>query len=306
MLRLSLILVVASLALPAELMANGPVTGQSLAAKAAFLHSFGILFREGIEALLICTALAAACARRGDPRLTRAIGWGAGGAIGASVVTAVLVGRVIDLAPAGREAIEGVTMLMAAAVLFYVSYWLLSKLEVARWMAFLRDKVTRAESRWALFGVAFLAVYREGAETILFYQALAGTGRTGPIAAGFALAAVLLVLIAIAVLRFGVRLPTRPLFALTGGLLYYLAIVFAGQGIHELQEAGWIGLTPVRGVPKVGWLGLHPTAETLGAQGLLLLLALLAVAIIARRSRTAAGVPVEHAPSRREEVAAVR
>jgi high-affinity iron transporter len=258
----------------------------ALGTRSAFLNSFGILFREGIEALLICAALAAATARRGSG-LARAILQGAAAALAASVLTAVVVDRVIDLAPAGREAIEGVTMLLATAVLFYVSYWLLSKVEVARWMTFLRDRVGRAESRWALFGVAFLAVYREGAETILFYQALAGAGRPAPIAAGFLAAAIVLLVIAVAVFKFGVRLPTRPLFAVTGALLYYLAFVFAGQGVHELQEAGWVALTPMVGVPEIGWLGLYPSVQTVAVQSLLVGLALVAGGVILRRARLA-------------------
>jgi high-affinity iron transporter len=254
----------------------------------AFLQSFGILFREGIEALLLCTALAAACARRGAGRLRRAIAQGALAALVASVATAIVFERLIRLAPAGREAVEGMTMVLASAVLFYVSYWLLSKIEVARWMTFLRQQAGRAESRWALAGVAFLAVYREGFETILFYQALAGAGAPGPIALGFVAAAAVLAAIAVAVLRFGVRLPARPLFAVTGGLLYYLAVVFAGQGVHELQEAGWLGLTPVVGIPEIGWLGLYPSVQTLVAQGILVALALLAAIVLVRRARTSA------------------
>jgi high-affinity iron transporter len=176
-------------------------------------------------------------------------------------------------------------MVLAAAVLFYVSYWLLSKIEAARWMAFLRDRVGKAQSRWALFGVAFLAVYREGVETILFYQALAGAGRGFPIVMGFVTATVVLAAVAIAVLRFGVRLPMRPLFAVTGALLYYLAVVFAGQGVRELQEAGWVGLTPVPGFSEIGWLGLYPSAETLAAQAVLVGLAILAWVVITRRVR---------------------
>lgn len=256
----------------------------------AFLNSFGILFREGIEALLLCSALAAACARRGAGPLQRSIVHGALAALAASIVTAIVFDRVIRLAPAGREAIEGLTMLLAAAVLFYVSYWLLSKIEVARWMTFLRQQVGRAESRWALSGVAFLAVYREGFETILFYQALAGAGAPGPIALGFGAAVLVLAAIAVAVFKFGVRLPARPLFALTGGLLYYLAVVFTGQGIHELQEAGWIAITPVSAIPQIGWLGLYPTVQTMVGQGVLVVLALVAAAVAVRRTRTAVAV----------------
>jgi len=282
-----------------ELLTRAGGDAAPLGPRATFFHSFGILFREGLEALLLCAALAAATTasrragapategRRGSDRRTRAIAYGALAALAASVATAVLVETVIDLAPAGREALEGVTMLLAAAVLFYVSYWLLSKVEVARWMAFLRSHAGKAESTWAIFGVAFLAVYREGAETILFYQALAGVGQAAPIAAGFMAAAAVLLVVGVAVLWFGVRLPIRPLFAVTGAFLYYLAVVFAGQGVHELQEAGWVTLTPVAGFPEVGWLGLYATVETLAAQALLVTMAVLAALVLALRPRRA-------------------
>jgi high-affinity iron transporter len=145
-----------------------------------FLNSFGILVREGLEALLICTALAAAASKAGSRDSVRAIWQGAAAAIVVSIATAFAVDRVLHLTEADQEAIEGVTMLLAAVVLFYVSYWLLSKLEVARWMGYLRDRMVGADSRWAMGGVAFLAVYREGAETVLFYRALAGIGAGFP------------------------------------------------------------------------------------------------------------------------------
>jgi high-affinity iron transporter len=245
-----------------------------------FLNSFGILVREGLEALLICTALAAAASRAGSRDGVRAIWQGATAAIVVSIATAVAVDRVLHLTEADQEAIEGVTMLLASAVLFYVSYWLLSKLEVARWMGYLRDRMVDAESRWAMGGVAFLAVYREGAETVLFYRALASIGAGFPMWAGIAAGAVVMVAIGTAVLRYGARLPIRPLFAVTGLLLYYLALVFAGRGVHELQEAGWISETAWAIGPRIGPLGIYPTVETMVAQSLLLGLAIIAGVVI--------------------------
>ncbi|MGH7572623.1 MAG: FTR1 family iron permease, partial [Gemmatimonadota bacterium] len=248
MLRLSLILWAAgALLLPFPALADQPVAdaGRTVAGWTTFFQSFGILFREGLEALLLCTALAAATVKAGSPRGARAIWRGAGLAFLASLVTAWLVDRVLDVAPASREAIEGLTMLLAAAVLFYVSYWLLSKLEVRRWMAYLERKIGRAENLWAIGAVAFLAVFREGVETVLFYEALAGIGRPAPIWGGMLAGAAVLGVIGFAIFRFGLRLPLKPLFAVTGGLLYLMAFIFVGQGVHELQEAGWLPETAV-------------------------------------------------------------
>jgi high-affinity iron transporter len=245
-----------------------------------FLNSFGILVREGLEALLICTALAAAASKAGSRDSVRAIWQGAAAAIVVSIATAFAVDRVLHLTEADQEAIEGVTMLLAAVVLFYVSYWLLSKLEVARWMGYLRDRMVGADSRWAMGGVAFLAVYREGAETVLFYRALAGIGAGFPFWAGIAAGTVVMVAIGAAVLWYGARLPIRPLFAGTGLLLYYLAFVFVGRGVHELQEAGWISETAWASGPRISPLGIYPTVETMIAQSLLLGLAIIAAVVI--------------------------
>jgi high-affinity iron transporter len=306
MLRPSLILLAVLLAIPIAphaLLADDPVISGTagVAGWATFLQSFGILFREGLEALLLCTALAAATVKAGSERGPRAVWRGAGLAIVASLITAWLVDRVLGLAPAGREAIEGLTMLLAAGVLFYVSYWLLSKLEVQRWMAYLRRKVGSAENLGAIGAVAFLAVFREGVETVLFYEALAGIGQPVPIWGGFVAGAFILTLVGIAVFRFGLRLPIRPLFAVTGGLLYLMAMIFVGQGIHELQEAGWLSETALGGAPRIPALGIYPTVETMAAQAVLLGLAIAAALVLTTR-RSHAAEPV--AEPRREPVEA--
>ncbi|MGH6913934.1 MAG: FTR1 family iron permease, partial [Geminicoccales bacterium] len=170
-------------------------------------------------------------------------------------------------------------------VLFYVSYWLLSKLEVRRWMAYLERKIGRAENLWAIGAVAFLAVFREGVETILFYEALAGIGSPAPIWAGMLAGAAVLGVLGFAIFCFGLRLPLKPLFALTGGILYLMAFIFVGQGVHELQEAGWVPETVVGGVPRVAAMGIYPTVETITAQLVLIGLAVVAATILLLRAR---------------------
>jgi high-affinity iron transporter len=218
------------------------------------------------------------------------------------LITAWLVNRVVGMTPASREAIEGLTMLAAAGVLFYVSYWLLSKLEAQRWMAYLQRKIGKAENVWAIGAVAFLAVYREGVETVLFYEALTGIGRPAPIWGGMAAGAVLLGAIGIAIFRFGLRLPLRPLFAVTGGLLYLMAFIFLGQGVHELQEAGWLPETAVGGAPRVSGLGIYPTLEAVFAQVVLVGLAVLAAVILFGRDRPIGKPPETATEPRRDAV----
>ncbi len=170
-------------------------------------------------------------------------------------------------------------MVAASVMLFYVSYWLLSKIEVARWNQFVKSQVRDAVSSGsalALATVAFLAVYREGFETVLFYKALmltAGPGGLAPVLLGLGLGAVALGVVYVLINRFGVRLPLRPFFGVTSGFLYYMAFVFAGKAVAELQAGGLLGTNVVRGAPRVPMLGIYPTMESIAVQGLLLLLA---------------------------------
>jgi high-affinity iron transporter len=245
-----------------------------------FAQSFILMVREGFEAILIIGALMAFLTRAGASARRREVARGAWGAVAASVVTWALVQFLFRITPAQREAIEGFTMLLAMVVLFYVSYWLLSKIEVARWNAFVTGKMEAALSTGsgvALAAVAFLAVYREGFETILFYEALlssSGSSGIGPVLSGLGAGAIALIGVYVAVFRFGLRLPMKPFFAVTSAVLYYMAFVFAGKGIAELQTAGLLPLTPVSWGPRVPLLGVYPTVESLVIQGALLVLAI--------------------------------
>jgi high-affinity iron transporter len=248
-----------------------------------FVQSFIIMLREGLEAILIVGALMTFLVKMGASHRRRDIHVGVSAAIGASLLTAVALETVFVLSAAHREALEGGTMVVATGVLFYVSYWLLSKMEVVKWNKFVKSKVQDAldsGSALALASAAFLAVYREGFETVLFYKALfvAGTASgTMPIVGGILAGAVVLVVVYVAINRFGVRLPLKPFFAVTSAFLYYMAFVFAGKGVAELQEGGLIGTTVLSWAPRIPALGIYPTTESLGAQGLLLLLAVVAL-----------------------------
>jgi high-affinity iron transporter len=249
-----------------------------------FVQSFVILLREGLEAILIVGALLTFLVKMGAGDRRRDVHLGVGAAVVASLLTAVALETVFQITPASREALEGITMVVATVVLFYVSYWLLSKMEVVKWNHFVKSKVHQAVtsgSALALASAAFLAVYREGFETVLFYKALflAGNGSAGvmPVVAGMAVGAVVLAAVYVAIHRFGIRLPLKPFFGVTSAFLYYMAFIFAGQGIAELQEGGLLSTTPVAWAPRVPALGLYPTVESLLAQGVLLVLLVVAV-----------------------------
>jgi high-affinity iron transporter len=212
---------------------------------------------------------------------------GAWAAVAASAATAVVIELLFEITPGQREALEGGTMLLATAVLFYVSYWLLSKIEVAKWNAFVKGRMEDALSTgsgFALASVAFLAVYREGFETILFYKALlssAGSTSAAGVAgvmAGIAAGGLALVIVYVAISRFGMKVPLKPFFAVTSAMLYYMAFVFAGKGIADLQESGLVRVSVVRWAPRIPVLGIYPTVQSLALQ--LLLLVLLVVAVV--------------------------
>lgn len=254
---------------------SGPVRGWSV-----FLELLLILVREGFEALLVVAALAAWVRRSGTPAQLRLVYRGVGWAVAASLLTALAVNRVLALGGPGQEALEGVTVLLAAAVLFAVSCWLFAHSAAGRWQRYLQSQVTEALSggrAYALELAVFLAVYREGAETVLFYQALAlsnpgqGAMLAGGIAAGLLGLAGGYWLLS----RLSLRVPLRPFFAGTALLLFALSLTFVGQGVLELQEARWLAATPVAWLPQLPWLGLFPTAEGAAGQAALLGLTLL-------------------------------
>lgn len=255
------------------------VLGKASTRVSLFVQSALILLREGVEAILVVGALIAFLAKLGANDRRREIHWGVLAAIGLSVLTAVLLETVFRLSPAHQEALEGATMIVATAMLFGVSYWLVSKMEVAKWNQFVRSRLSAAlsgRSMLALSSVAFLAVYREGFETVLFYKALAvsagGAGVAGPIALGIVAASLTLAALYLAINRFGVRLPLRPFFAITSGFLYLMAVVFAGKAVAELQEGGAVGSTAVAWMGRLPSLGVYPTVETMVAQALLVVL----------------------------------
>jgi len=248
----------------------------------AFVESFIIIMREGFEAILVIGAVVAFLIKTGNRKRLRDIWIGSIAGLFASAVLAFVLRTALQAAPASKDVIEGVTMLVAVVVLFSVSYWLLSKVEGAKWQQFIREKVNAAlegGGGFALTFVAFLAVFREGAETALFYQALftRSADVLAPVTIGLLCGFASLAVIFILFYRFGVGIPLRPFFAVTSGLLYYMAFVFAGKGIKELQEGNAVTMTLIPQFPTIDALGVYPTVETLVAQGILMALLLWAL-----------------------------
>lgn len=261
------------------------------------INSLVIILREGLEAVLLIAALLAYLGAAGAGRAARNqiyVGAAIGGA--ASALTWLLARTLIPIGGASRELIEGITGLAAVAVLLYVSHWLFQKTYIHDWKDFLRDRAGRAVSTGsalAMAGLAFAAVYREGFETVLFYQAL--LFETGPSAllAGFVPGALLIAAVGIAIIRLGLKLPLRRVFAVTNAVLLLLAFSFIGKSIYNLQEAGLFSPHPLSWAPDHEALrlliGFYPVAETAMAQAVLLLALLLTYLVFRRRMAGRAG-----------------
>lgn len=242
----------------------------------AGVQSFIILLREGFEAMLIVTALLAYLRRSGHGDKASVIYFGVLSALAASFATAYLFSTLFQQAGAHREAIEGGTMLVAAGILLYVSYWLISKRQAADWQGYLKKKLNHALGTGSLMTLgfaAFLAVYREGAETILFYQALTGlyTGEAFALTMGFIAACGALVGIYWVMQKATLKIPYQLFFSVTALFLYYMAFMFVGGGIRELQEAALISMTPLSGMPELPWLGIYPSLQSVTAQMIFLI-----------------------------------
>ncbi|HET8765580.1 MAG TPA: cytochrome c/FTR1 family iron permease [Rhodanobacter sp.] len=241
---------------------------------ATFLGAFTILVREGLEALLVVVALLAFLRKAERVRAIRYVHAGWVLALVAGGITWAIARYFITISGAGRELTEGLSSLFAALVLLSVGLWMHQKSIGGRWQAYLKTKMTAAVehgSAWFLFGLAFISVYREVFETILFYAALWNEGQEIWIVAGILGGAVVLALIAWTLLRTSRRLPIGTFFSASSFLIAILAFVLTGKGVAALQEAGWLGVT-VAPVPRIELLGIFPTWQSVSAQLAILVL----------------------------------
>lgn len=235
----------------------------------AFLGALAILLREGVEALLIVVAMIAFLKKAERPQYLRYVHGGWITALVAGVATWAAATYLVSISGAGRELTEGLGSLVAAVILVSVGIWMHGKSSAAAWQRYVRDVVDKALSRgsvWFLFGLAFLVVYREVFETVLFFSALVSQGNGDAIAAGALTAIVLLAVIAWLMLKLSKSLPIGKFFAYSSALIAILAVVLAGKGIRGLQEAGWIAIDLIPSVPRIEWLGVYPTVASLAVQ----------------------------------------
>ncbi|HDR1052536.1 FTR1 family protein [Pasteurella multocida] len=249
-----------------------------------FLYSLLIILREGLEALLIVAAIVTYLIKNQHQDKLPVIRQSVYVALIASLITAVIFQFVFANAGASRELLEGFTMMIAVVMLFMMSYWLLSKVEAQNWQRYLEGKLSSALTTGSLIGLwltSFLAVYREGAETVLFYYALVADATSAVsylyLFAGLVVGIVILTICYLIMRYTVVKLPLKPFFMFTGTFMYLMAFVFAGKSVLELIEGKLFEPTLITGVPEISWLGIYPYLETLIPQVILLIAALFAL-----------------------------
>ena len=265
-------------------------TAQSDPRLLTFLGAFGIIVREGLEAILVIAAIIAYLTKSGNGKSLKNVYIGAvAGVIASFIAAAVLAWAKQAFVGAGlaQEIIEGITALIAVCVLFYVSNWMISKAEAASWSRYIDGKVQSSVeqgSSFALAFTAFLSVFREGAEVVLFYQPMLSEGNPGMVWAGFGAGCVLLVFIYLAITKLSIKLPIKVFFTATSILMAVMCVSFLGSGIKELAEGNVFDLTlRVPGVPEndvIQIFGIYPWLETLLPQ-LILSIILLVTFLIA-------------------------
>lgn len=260
--------------------AERALTSTGLTAPAlVFGQSFLIIFREGLEVVLLLSVLLGYLEAAKANHLKRPVLIGVGAAVLATAATLAALRLLFDVLPVGTEVLEAITALVAVAMLFWVSFWLISRLEHKRWMEFLKARVWTAVSIGSATGlmlIGFTAVYREGFETALFYQALLsfGTGLAVWVLAGFLAGLVVLAGVSVAIFRLGRRLPVRTFMTIAVAMVMVTSVFFLGNAVHALQTADLVPYTVLDGWPRPPIFvsqatGYWPTLETVVAQAVL-------------------------------------
>lgn len=259
------------------------LTGSSMSDATLFSASFIILLREGLEALLVVLALFTVLLRSNKKEAIKYVHFGWGAALVSGILTWIVAQYLVTISGASREIMEGVAAMLAAVVLFYVGFWMHSKTQADHWQEYIQQNIAKSLNTgtlWGISGLAFIAVYREVFETVLFYQSL--LTQTAPtqqfaLVGGFVFAVFVLMLIAWLMIKYSVKLPISRFFSTTTYLLLALSFVLAGKAISALQEAAVIGISPFPINFQIEWLGINSTWQGVATQFLILLLSSLLV-----------------------------
>lgn len=257
---------------------------QPLAAKTSYtmLDATTIILREGLEALLVIIALLGFLNKSGHGDKKRWIWFGVYSGLAVSLGLGIVVQQLFSASAFGNNnfLIAGCTGVFAALMLLYMSYWLHSKSSISNWQTYIRNQSVKALATGSLTSLsilAFLAVFREGTETVLFMIGMASSISLASLLGGIGIGVGLLLIIAFLILKIGLRIPMRPFFLISSVFVFYLCFKFAGMGVHGLQLAGYLPATTADWLPSWDAVALYPTLESAIPQFILLLLALFAV-----------------------------
>ena len=259
-----------------------------------FLYAFIIILREGFEALIIVAAVITLLIKSGNSKHLNIVYSALGVAIVLSIATAYGLNYIFGSENAGqtREVMEGAVMLIAVVLLFYVGFWLLSNASSKKWSAYIQGQISNSLSSGdskMLWWTVFLAVYREGAETVLFYLALLFDAKspaaTSMVAAGFVAGLAALIIVYIVIKKFSLKIAIKPFFIATSVIIFYMSVVFVGKGVMELVEGKVFVPTVIDGLPTITWIGFYPYVQSLVPQAVMIVLLIVGILILKNKQK---------------------
>jgi len=257
------------------LVASG--TNTSLTPTIAFASSFSIIFREGLEASIILGAIFTYLEASRNEKFNKYVYLGIVIAVATTLGIWFLLDYALQFSGINKDLLKGVAGMAAVAVLFWVSFWALNKMESKKWVEFIKSRVGKATitgSVLMFISISFFTVFREGIETVIFYQSLFNftSNIDTYIVSGLVLGIIVVITIAILIKKIMKKLPLRVIFGITMGIGAFMSVVFIGNAIRSFQEAGYIQITPVTDtIPMLNtsiasMTGIHPTLESLLGQ----------------------------------------
>ena len=259
-----------------------------------FLYAFIIILREGFEALIIVAAVIALLIKSGNSKHLNIVYSALGVAVVLSIATAYGLNYIFGSENAGqtREVMEGAVMLIAVVLLFYVGFWLLSNASSKKWSAYIQGQISNSLSSGdskMLWWTVFLAVYREGAETVLFYSALLFDAKspaaTSMVAAGFVAGLAALIIVYIVIKKFSLKIAIKPFFIATSVIIFYMSVVVVGKGVMELVEGKVFVPTVIDGLPTITWIGFYPYVQSLVPQAVMIVLLIVGILILKNKQK---------------------
>lgn len=267
------------------------IQAKELSFGVAFSGAFAIILREGFEAVLIILTLLSVIKAFGNRKAALYVHAGWSSALFLGFVAWFLSGFLMKMSGASREVLEAVTSSVAVVILLYFGFWLHRQTEISRWKKFIHEKVQGAidnKNLWALGSISFISVFREAFETVLFIRALwfqTNTDGKNAISLGLIAALALIFGFSYITLRYSKKLPVRELFKVSSILTSVLAFILAGKAVHSMQEAGILNSTMLPWNIRFDTIGLFPTWQTISAQVLTFMMAMMLINFNSRSSQ---------------------